>query len=80
MKATKVDGVYDSDPAKNPDAERFDHVSYMEVLQRRAQRHGRHRDVAVHGQRRPDDRVSTSPSQANIQAALRGQDVGTTID
>lgn len=32
MKATKVDGVYDADPMKNPDAHRFDHISYMEVL------------------------------------------------
>jgi uridylate kinase len=34
LKATKVDGVYDRDPMKHPDAVRFDAVSYMEVLQR----------------------------------------------
>jgi uridylate kinase len=34
MKATKVDGVYDSDPAKNPDAKRFDSISYLDVLTR----------------------------------------------
>ena len=34
LKATKVDGVYDSDPVKNPDAHRFDKISYMEVLAR----------------------------------------------
>ena len=34
IKATKVDGVYDSDPVKNPDAKRFDQLSYDEVLQR----------------------------------------------
>jgi len=32
LKATKVDGVYDSDPAKNPDAHRFDIVSYDQVI------------------------------------------------
>lgn len=32
MKGTKVDGVYDSDPMKNPDAEKYDTVSYMDVL------------------------------------------------
>ncbi len=32
LKATKVDGVYDSDPAANPDATRFDVVSYDEVI------------------------------------------------
>jgi uridylate kinase len=34
FKGTKVDGVYDSDPAKNPDAKRFETVSYDEVLRR----------------------------------------------
>lgn len=34
LKATKVDGVYDKDPAKHDDAVRFDEVTYMEVLQR----------------------------------------------
>jgi len=33
-KATQVDGVYDSDPRKNPDARRFDRLGYSEVLSR----------------------------------------------
>ena len=32
FKATKVDGVYSSDPKKDKDAERFDKISYMDVL------------------------------------------------
>ncbi|MCI0521759.1 MAG: UMP kinase [Chloroflexi bacterium] len=35
IKATKVDGVYDSDPVKNPAAVRFDRLSYIETLNRR---------------------------------------------
>ena len=35
FKGTKVDGVYDKDPAKNPDAVRFDTVTYNEVLAKR---------------------------------------------
>jgi uridylate kinase len=35
LKATKVDGVYDSDPVENPSAVKFDSISYQEVLQRR---------------------------------------------
>ncbi len=31
-KATKVDGVYDKDPMKYPDAVRYDEISYTEVL------------------------------------------------
>ena len=34
LKATKVDGVFDDDPASNPDARRFDELDYMEVLRR----------------------------------------------
>src|ERR1700744_197858 len=34
LKATKVDGVYDSDPKKNPKAVRFEKVSYLDALQR----------------------------------------------
>ena len=32
LKGTKVDGVYDSDPAKNPNAKRYDSLGYMRVL------------------------------------------------
>ena len=34
FKATKVDGVYDSDPFKNPNAVRFDRITYQEVLEK----------------------------------------------
>jgi uridylate kinase len=34
LKATKVDGVYDSDPMKNPKANRYRHIRYLEALQR----------------------------------------------
>jgi uridylate kinase len=32
LKATKVDGVYDDDPMRNPHARRFDKLSYMQAL------------------------------------------------
>jgi uridylate kinase len=32
VKATKVDGVYDSDPMHNPNARRFEHLTYMQAL------------------------------------------------
>jgi len=35
IKATKVDGVYDADPVKHPEAVRFDRLSYMETINRR---------------------------------------------
>jgi uridylate kinase len=37
FKATKVDGIYDSDPKKNPKAKRFARITYREALQRQLQ-------------------------------------------
>ena len=34
LKATKVDGIYDSDPMKNPKAKRFSKISYLDALQK----------------------------------------------
>jgi uridylate kinase len=35
LKATKVDGIYDSDPKKNPHAKRFSEITYADALTRR---------------------------------------------
>lgn len=78
MKATKVDGVYDSDPAKNPDAKKFDHISYMDVLNK-----GLNVMDATATSLCMDNDVPmivfdlTKPG--NIKRALQGEDVGTTI-
>ena len=32
LKASKVDGVYDSDPKKNPGATKIEHLRYLDVL------------------------------------------------
>ena len=37
IKATKVDGIYDSDPKKNPSAVKYDTISYMDVLNQNLQ-------------------------------------------
>ena len=34
LKATKVDGIYDSDPEKNPKAKRFREITYLDCLQK----------------------------------------------
>ena len=34
LKATKVDGIYDSDPKKNPSAKRYTQLTYLDALQR----------------------------------------------
>ena len=37
LKATKVDGIYDSDPEKNPNSKFFSRINYREVLQKNLQ-------------------------------------------
>ena len=37
LKATKVDGIYSADPIKHADAERYERISYLQVLQQRLQ-------------------------------------------
>lgn len=35
LKATKVDGIYDSDPTKNPGAKKFSELTYLDVISKR---------------------------------------------
>ena len=35
LKATKVDGIYDSDPMKNPSAKKFDQLTYLDVISKK---------------------------------------------
>ena len=37
LKATKVDGIYDDDPKKNPKAKKFDRLTFREALTKRLQ-------------------------------------------
>ncbi|MDM8521644.1 UMP kinase [Anaerolineales bacterium HSG6] len=37
VKATKVDGIYDSDPVKNPNAKKFDTLTYMDAIKQNLQ-------------------------------------------
>lgn len=79
MKATKVDGVYDSDPVKNPDAKRFDNITYMDVLKL-----GLNVMDATATSLCMDNDVPMIvfdlAKEGNIKAALRGESIGTTID
>lgn len=79
MKATKVDGVYDSDPVTNPDAKKFEHITYMEVLNR-----GLHVMDATATSLCMDNNmpmiVFDLGTPGNISRALKGENVGTTVE
>ncbi|MFC3118063.1 uridine monophosphate kinase [Jhaorihella thermophila] len=71
FKGTKVDGVYDKDPARHADAKRYDHVTFDDVLARRLGGDGRlcHRSGAR--QQPADHRLFRWTNPAGSAASLR---------
>ena len=78
LKATKVDGVYDSDPMKNPNAKRYRHVTYAQALGQRLQVMDstafslcmdNHMPIIIFDMNKPD----------NIRRAIAGEEVGTLV-
>jgi uridylate kinase len=78
LKATKVDGVYDDDPIKNPKAQRYSELSYDEVIMKRlgimdltaillCQEHG----LPL--------RVFNMNKQGALKKIMLGEDIGTVI-
>lgn len=79
LKATMVDGVYDSDPKKNPDAKRFERVSFQECISKRFQVMDstafslcmdNHIPIVIFDLTKP----------GNVTSALLGESIGTVVD
>ena len=78
LKATKVEGVYDDDPAENADATMFDHITYLDVIQRdlkvmdtSAISLCRERGLPIH--------VFNLNTHGNIVRVVTGEKVGTVV-
>jgi uridylate kinase len=78
LKGTKVEGVYDADPQKNPSARMFDRISYLDVIQRdlkvmdtSAISLCRERGVPIH--------VFNLYRAGNIARVVQGEGVGTIV-
>jgi len=78
MKATKVDGVYDSDPMKNQNAKRFETITHNEALSRKlkvmdatAFSFCMERDIPII--------VFKLLEQGNLEKCLKGESVGTVV-
>lgn len=78
LKATQADGVYDSDPAVNPNATRLAGVTYQEMLERRLAVMDM---TAVSLAREQGIRlvVFALSTPGNIARAVSGEPVGTTV-
>ena len=78
LKATKVDGIYDSDPKKNPDAKRFDRISYSDALAQRLQVMDSTAFSLCMDNRIPII-VFDMNKPSNFRDVLLGKNVGTTV-
>jgi uridylate kinase len=78
LKATKVDGIYDSDPKKNPDAKRFETLTYSDALSRRLEVMDSTAFSLCMDNAMPII-VFDMSDPANILRAVRGEKVGTLV-
>ncbi len=79
LKATKVDGVYDSDPRSNPEAKKFDRISYLDVLSRGLNVMDSTATSLCMDNHLPMI-VFDLTVKGNISRALQGENVGTTVE
>ena len=78
LKATKVDGVFSEDPMRNPDAVRYDSLSYPEAIDRRLQVMDMTAFTMGMDNRLPIV-VFNVNVPGNLARALRGETVGTRV-
>lgn len=76
--AKNVDGVYDSDPETNPNAVRFDELSFMDVIEKdlkvmdlTAATLCKDNQIAIH--------VFALAEEGNVLKALTGEKIGTIV-
>ena len=78
MKGTKVDGVYDDDPVKNPSAKMFDSLTYMEVIEKKL----RVMDttaVSLCMENRLPIMVFNLQTKGNLKRIILGEKLGTVV-
>ena len=79
IKATKVDGIYSSDPKLDPSAERYDRISYDEVIERKLAVMDTNAIVLCRDQSMPI-RIFDLNRAGDLDRLIRGEDIGTLVD
>jgi uridylate kinase len=79
MKATKVDGVYESDPVENPLASRYDRISFTEVLTRNLKVMDA-TAVSLAREQKMRIIVFNLKIKGNIRKAVLGKSIGTVVE
>ncbi|NDY94942.1 UMP kinase [Wenzhouxiangella limi] len=78
IKATKVDGIYTADPMTDPEARRYDHISYDEVIERKLQVMDTNAIVLCRDQSMPI-RIINLNQPGELQRLITGENVGTLV-
>jgi uridylate kinase len=78
LKATRVDGIYDRDPRKDPKAVRFSEITYMEVINRRLQVMDT-TAVSLAMENGLETIVFNLQQKGNIKKTILGEPVGTLV-
>ena len=79
LKATRVDGIYDSDPEVNPKARRFVRLTYREVIERRLEVMDLTAITMCMDNGLPI-RVFDMLTEGNLQRVVSGEEIGTLVD
>jgi uridylate kinase len=79
MKATKVDGVYDSDPHQNPDAVKYEHLTLREAVEKPDIKVMDNSAIALAEDHNQTIVIFELLKEDNIARAIAGEQVGTTI-
>lgn len=78
IKATRVDGVYDSDPEKNPDAVKFDEITYREVIEKDLRVMDHTAITLCHENKLPMSVININ-TKGNLKRLVTGEKLGTII-
>jgi uridylate kinase len=78
LKATKVDGIYTADPMTNPEATRFDTITYLEVLERQLKVMDA-TAISLCMDNKLPIKVFNLLTPGNMKRAVMGEPIGTTV-
>lgn len=79
LKATKVDGIYDSDPKDNPSAKRYDRLDYLEALNDEGIDVMDNTALTLCMDNRLPIIVFDLLKEGNIERVVRGEEIGTMV-
>jgi len=79
LKATKVDGIYQADPATNPDAKKYDRLDYLEALNERGIDVMDNTALTLCMDNKLPIIVFDLLKEGNIERVVRGEEIGTLV-